>query len=351
MLSFSDILGQEPAIDTLVRAYRADRLAHGLIFAGPVGVGKATTAKALAALFLCQKPTLKEKGDAVGVSCGSCDSCRAIEVNSHPDYHVITRQLIRYHDKTGKSKGIDMSIEVIRKELVERAGLKASLGHGKVFVIEEADSMTTQAQNAMLKTLEEPADRTLIILLTDQPGALLPTIRSRCQMIRFAPLEESMVCSELEKRDVKKHDAADAAAVAEGSLGLALQWIGDGVIEQARDLSAQIDALLAGRVPEGLEGWFKRAADAYAEKQLEKDELGSKDQATREGLTLYLRLAASHLRRAMQSTSDPSKLDAICAGIDAIARAEQYLWANVSIPLLFQQLTLCWEREMAAQAG
>src|SRR5439155_23785955 len=112
------------------------------------------------------------------------------DAGNHPDYHVITKELIRYHDKTGKSKGIDLSIKVIRPELVDAAGRKAAMGRGKVFVIEQAELLNTQAQNAMLKTLEEPLGRTLIILLTDQPDVLLPTIRSRCQLLRFSPLPE-----------------------------------------------------------------------------------------------------------------------------------------------------------------
>ncbi len=349
MLGFSEILGQQGAIDTLVRAYRTDRLAHGLIFGGPVGVGKATTAKTLAGLFLCQKPKVTDQEGAT--PCGSCDSCAAMEGGAHPDYHVITRQLIRYHDKTGKSKGIDMSIEVIRNELVRAAGLKPALGNGKVFVVEEADSMTAQAQNAMLKTLEEPAGRALIILLSDQPGALLATIRSRCQLIRFAPLEDSLVRKELEKRGISKQDAADATVLAEGSLGLALQWLDEGVVKHARELTRELDALVAGQTPERLEGLFKQAAEGYAGKQIAKDELASKDQATRDGITVYLRLSALHFRRLMQSTMESSKIEEICEGIDAIAKAEKYLWANVNIPLVFQQLALSWERDLAARAS
>src|SRR5687768_9719511 len=153
MTSFSDIFGQDAALDRLRRAYAADRLPHGLIFAGPVGVGKGTTAAALAALVLCEKP----KGDA---PCGACGACRAFEAGAHPDYHVLTKELIRYHDKTGKSKGTTLSINVIRPELVEKASRKSVMGRGKVFVVEQAEFMEPPAQNAMLKTLEEPAGRT-----------------------------------------------------------------------------------------------------------------------------------------------------------------------------------------------
>ena len=84
--------------------------------------------------------------------------------SAHPDFHLITKELIRFHDKTGKSKGIDLSIQVIRHELIDPAGRKAVLGRAKVFVIHEADLMTAEAQNALLKTLEEPLGTTAIIL-------------------------------------------------------------------------------------------------------------------------------------------------------------------------------------------
>src|SRR5205085_3602337 len=131
------------------------------------------------------------------------------DAGNHPDFHVVTKELIRYHDKTGKSKGIDLSINVVRPEILEPAGRKAVMGRGKVFVIEQAELMNAQAQNALLKTLEEPAGRALIILLTDQPGALLSTIRSRCQTVRFAALDPAQVRKELERRGVDKSTAAD----------------------------------------------------------------------------------------------------------------------------------------------
>ena len=333
MQTFNDIFGQAPAIDWLRRAYRADRLPHGLIFAGPAGVGKATTARALAALFLCEKPS----GEA---PCSKCESCRVFEAGNHPDYHVITRELIRYHDQTGKSKAIDLSIKVILPELVEPAGRKAVMGRGKVFVIEQAERMNAAAQNAMLKTLEEPAGRALIVLLTDQPGALLPTIRSRCQTVRFGSLDEAAVRRELAKRGIDAATAADAARLAGGSLGVALKWVEDGVIGPALDLERRLDGLFTGAPLEDLPGWFKRSADAYAERQVERDKLGSKDAATREGIALYLRLAAEHVRRRLPATDDPEQLEQACAAIDVLARAEQYLDANVNVPLVFQQLAV-----------
>src|SRR3982751_999094 len=104
---FSNIFGQQAAIDWLQQAYLADRLPHGLIFAGPVGVGKATTAAALGALLLCENP----KNDD---SCGKCDSCRVLAAGNHPDFRVITKELIRQYDRSGTSKAVEFSIDVIR---------------------------------------------------------------------------------------------------------------------------------------------------------------------------------------------------------------------------------------------
>src|SRR5829696_1939954 len=107
MPTFEDILGQDDAIETISRAYASDRLPHGLIFAGPVGVGKATTARALATLFLCAKPTGVEP-------CGKCDSCNLMAAEpdpTHPDFHLVYRQLIRLEKE--KSKAIELPKEVI----------------------------------------------------------------------------------------------------------------------------------------------------------------------------------------------------------------------------------------------
>jgi len=342
-VNFSDILGQDSAIQALRDAHRAQRMPHAMLFAGPTGVGKATTARALAALWLCEKP----KADS---PCGKCESCKLFDSASHSDFHVIVKELIRYHDRTGKSKGIDLSINVIRPELLEKASQKPSMGRGRVFLIEQAELLSNDAANAMLKTLEEPpGQRTIIILLTDMPGLMLQTIRSRCRTIQFAPLTADLVKSELKKRKIDVGVAASAALYADGSLGLALKWIDDGVILAANDLTRQIDAITEGGAAPSLAEWFKKAADAYAAKQLERDELSSKDQATREGLAIYLKLSAQRFGRLLESTDDPETLECAASAIDAIVRAENYLDSNVNIALTFQQLAMTLERTFAAQ--
>ncbi len=331
--TWTDILGQDEAVNALRSAYAADRLPHGLIFGGPIGVGKAMTAGVLSRLFLCEQP----KGD---IACGKCESCRIFAAGNHPDFHVIAKELIRYHDKTGKSKGIELSINVIRPELIEPACRKPAMGRGKVFIIEQAEVMNAAAQNALLKTLEEPAGRTLIILLTDQPSLLLATVRSRARLVRFAALDRATVLRELAKRKIPPETAASAAKLAEGSLGLALKWIEDGVVEPAGQLIEQMDALLRGEAPSDLPGWLRKAAEDYAARQLERDELSSKEQATREGLNMYLMIAAEHLRKRLARDEDAELRDTLCDMIEAIAQSETYLDANVNVALALQQLSV-----------
>src|SRR5439155_10759505 len=250
MTTLQDIFGQTEALEALLRAYRNDHLPHAMIFAGRIGVGKATAARGLASLFLCETPRSDKP-------CGTCKSCVLMDAGNHPDFHTVYRQLIRLEKTEAKAR--DLTIDVIRDYLVGPANRTPVMGRGKVFVVEEADLMNPSAQNALLKTLEEPTKRTLLILITDQPDCLLPTIRSRCQIVRFASLDPKLVARELERCKIDKKTAADAAALAEGSLGLALRWIQDGVIAVARELIGHVDALLDGREIADLPDWFKKA--------------------------------------------------------------------------------------------
>ena len=315
---FSDILGQSVPLDRLRAALAHGRLPHGLLFVGPSGVGKFTAAVALAKVFLG----------------GTADVAHRIDANAHPDFHAVTRQLIRFHDKGGKSKAIAFSKEVVAEEIVRPAAHHSVEGAGKVFVIEEAETMNASAQNALLKTLEEPAGRTLLVLLTDQAEGLLPTIRSRCQTFRFAPLAAEQAVRVLEMRGVGTAEAEAAVTLAGGSPGRALRFIEDGVVRRAGELAG----LLSGKGD--LAAWMKESAEAYASKQFERDPLGSKDAFTRAGYTLYLSLAGDLLRRRLREGDDAERLERLCTKIDAVARADLYLSANANVALTMQQLAM-----------
>ena len=193
------------------------------------------------------------------------------------------------------------------------------MGVGKVFVISEAELMNSSAQNAMLKTLEEPGGRTLIVLLTDQPHALLSTIRSRAQLVRFAPLSPADAMRVLSSHAIEPTLAASAIALAGGSPGLALRWIADDVAMRSIAWHRLLDTADPQRGPGEIATFLKAASDAYAAKQLDRDPVGSEDGFRRDGLTVYFRLADDHLRTRLVADASPAELDRTCDQIERIA--------------------------------
>lgn len=344
MKTWNDIFDQPSAINLLRSALMADRLPHGLIFSGPLGVGKFTTAMVLAAAFLCEDRTGDEP-------CGRCESCRGVAAGSHPDLHIVTRELIRLYDSRGESKAIEFSATVVREEVVRKASLKSQRGVGKVFILREPERMNPTAQNSLLKTLEEPAGRTLMILPTDQPGLLLPTVTSRCQTVRFGVLSKSRVIEQLKTRGIDAPTAQNAARLSGNSLGVAIRWIDDGVITAALELERLLDAMLNGRAAPELGDRLKSSSEAYAKRLAERDPLGSVPGFTRDGLALMLGIAAEFVRAGLRTTIDPDQQERLCGIIDAIARAQMLIDGYVNTALLLQELALAFDGSSAASIG
>ena len=189
MSVFDRIRGQEPAVETLVRALRAGRVHHAYRFEGPPGVGKELAAFALAQSLVC------ERGGPVG--CGACSACqRAVRiaeedphVPQHPDVVLLGRGLYppaALGTATRETTGI--GVEQVRRLVLSRVGFSPHEGRALVFIVRDADDFTAQAGNALLKTLEEPSARTHFVLLTSRANRLLDTIRSRTLPVRFARL-------------------------------------------------------------------------------------------------------------------------------------------------------------------
>jgi DNA polymerase-3 subunit delta' len=213
--------------------------------------------------------------------------------------------------------------------------------------------MNAAAQNGILKTLEEPPgssdDRgTLIILLADQPESLLATIRSRCRVVNFAALPMEVITSGLLQRGISDRDAARAAEMSDGSLGEALSLIENEMIAPAGELWSRLDRLIDAKSSGGIDDigeFLKSAAENYGQKQIDKDELASKDASTRQGLAIYIRLASQRLRQRLEQmtaatgSDRAAPMERICRAIDAIAVTERYLDANVNVAVAMQQLS------------
>ena len=208
-MAFKDIKGQDRAIEFFSSSVNKQRLAHAYLFLGPKGLGKTLLAKNLAKFLNCENPI---KDEALFVDCcDACISCRKIDDSNHPDVRWI---------ESGRSKKI--SIDAIR--LAQKGiSLKSYEGKFKVLIILQADEMTGEAANSLLKTLEEPSANSLIILTCDSSDGLLPTIISRCQIIRFYPLSLERL-KEILTSDykIKSDEVHSFSAQAEGSIGRAL---------------------------------------------------------------------------------------------------------------------------------
>ncbi len=164
---------QEELWQGLIRRLRSGRLPHALLLTGIAGLGKRHFADSFSRAMLCDTP--REDGTA----CGRCRGCLLLDAGSHPDYLRVEPE------EEGKGIGIDPV-----RQLATFQSLKSQYGRQRVIQLQPADRLNTHAANALLKTLEEPAGNTVLILTTDRVTALLPTIRSRCQQVIFRPLSE-----------------------------------------------------------------------------------------------------------------------------------------------------------------
>jgi len=207
----------------LLKSMAEGRLSHAYVFSGPPGSGKLRTALALAQALLCKERTSPEAG---GRACGHCAECRKVEHGNHPD-------LIRI-----AAEGASIKIDQIR-DLQRSFAYRAESDRPRMYMIEEAEKMTIQAANSLLKFLEEPGAGIIAILLTDLPSALLPTIASRVQRITFAPTPPAVIAQELMREGVPEHLARPASQLAAG-LDAARQYAQSDWFAETRNVVIQL---------------------------------------------------------------------------------------------------------------
>jgi DNA polymerase-3 subunit delta' len=226
-MPFRNIVGHRHLLDLVATAAMRASLPPSLIFAGPDGVGKRAAAVALAALVNCPTP-VRANDSSSADACGICASCIRIARLVHADVLIVEP------GDTGVIK-----VDQVR-EVVERTGYRPFEGRRRVVIIDEADAMLSEAQNALLKTLEEPPSASMFVLVTARPDELLPTVRSRCQCLRFGRLSAGDIAAMLiASHDYLPADAHAAASAADGSIGLALDG-GSAALVEAREAANDV---------------------------------------------------------------------------------------------------------------
>lgn len=206
MFSFSEIVGHEQIKEHMQAAIRDKKPFHAYLFQGEEGVGKEALARTFAAGLQCQS-------ESADKPCKECVSCRQMESGNQPDVIWVTRE---------KSS---LGVDEIREQLCNTMDIKPFSSPYKIYLVPEAEKMTEAAQNALLKTIEEPPEYGIVILMTSNISALLPTIQSRCLTMEFRPLSTAVVESYVKEHcQVPDYQARASAAFAQGNLGKAMRY-------------------------------------------------------------------------------------------------------------------------------
>ena len=318
-MPFRDVIGHQRLVGLLARSVRSDSLPPSLIFAGPSGVGKRLTAIATAQALNCPTLLVEDAGgdgallspeaeslrsrprtsealrasgggaprELIFDACGRCATCTRIARGAHADVILV---------EPGDSGSI--KTEPVR-EVIDRSGYRPFEGRRRVVIIDGADALVPAAQNALLKTLEEPPPSSMFLLVTSRADALLPTVLSRCPRLRFRPLSPPDIVAALVKRGKSDQEARAIAASCDGSLGRALQMSADELVEARAAAQQVLRGAAASDDP-------RRRLDTA--KDLLSNSVGGA--ADREQLASHLRAMASLLRdiELLSAGADPSTL-------------------------------------------
>ncbi len=219
MREFQDIIGNEDVKDYFIKALTKDHLSHSYIFEGPYGVGKKTFARKLAKAILCEN---RDEDKA----CHRCQSCHMVEAGTHPDIITI--------EKDTKVTKVDN----IRENIVREMEIKPYQSNHKIIIVNAADTINIQGQNAMLKTIEEPPKYGIIILVCENLASMLPTIKSRCITVRFNSLSKERMNEYLQGKGIGEAERQVYAKLSEGSIGVINDILQDETYIELRKQSA-----------------------------------------------------------------------------------------------------------------
>ena len=334
-------IGHEKALNILRRGLQGRQLSHGYLLVGPPQVGKMTLALDLARALNCEA----DGGEAVE-PCGDCGQCRRLSDALHADLHVVGVGSEASQDRSAR---VTIGIDQVR-EIQRMVGLKPYEGRYRVFIFDGAEHLSDEAANSLLKTLEEPPQQVVLLLLTADWGALLPTIVSRCHQLELRPLPVARVAHELERRfQIDAARADEIGRLSGGRIGWAFNAATDPeILERRSERLAAFESAVQG----GLEARFSYAAELAPGFAVNRE-------AARRELALWLEwwrdvmvlkesgreLVTNLSRIETLETVARSLSSAVVAGtMQAIQRAADHLERNVNTRLALEELMLALPR-------
>ena len=325
MRRFSDIVGQEQLREHLENAVRMNKVSHAYIINGERNAGKEFIARTFAMALQCE--------DRQGVEpCQECHSCKQAKSGNHPDIIFVT------HEKPGT-----IGVDDIRKQINGDVAIKPYSGPKKIYIVREGEKMTVQAQNALLKTLEEPPEYAVILILTDNVNALLPTILSRCVVLNMKPVKDARIKEYLmENMEIPDYKANICVAFARGNVGkarlLANSEEFDKVKEEALTLLKYIGEMELHEIVAAIRkiNEYKFDVNDYMDilSIWYRDVLLFK--ATHDVNNLIFREEIQSIRKV----ADKSTYEGIERIIDALQKSKQRMNANVNFDLTMELLLL-----------
>ncbi|MCI8978930.1 MAG: DNA polymerase III subunit delta' [Lachnospiraceae bacterium] len=325
MRRFADIVGQEQLREHLENAVRMGKVSHAYIINGERNAGKEFIAKTFAMAVQCENRQDAEP-------CGECHSCKQALSGNHPDIIFIT------HEKPGT-----IGVDDIRRQINGDVAIKPYSGLKKIYIVSEGEKMTVQAQNALLKTLEEPPEYAVILILTDNVNTLLPTILSRCVVLNMKPVRDAQIKEYLmENMGIPDYKADICVAFARGNVGkarlLANSEEFDKVKEEAITLLKYIGEMELHEIVSAIKkiNEYKFDVNDYMDilSIWYRDVLLFK--ATHDVNHLIFREEIQSIRKV----ADKSTYEGIERIIDALEKSKQRLNANVNFELTMELLLL-----------
>ena len=251
-MKFPEVIGQEDVKRHLQSSLAFGKISHAYLISGEAGMGKLKLAQAFAKALLCE-----ENGEHGTEGCGKCHSCKQIEHHNHPDVHYVTHE-----------KPTHISVDEAREQIVHDVAIRPYQSRYKVYLIPDAEILRIEAQNAILKTIEEPPDYAIILLLAKNEESLLQTIRSRCVKLQLRAVSDSVLRQHLTKEyRIPDYQVASILAFAQGNPGRAEDFA---TSDEFRGRRQWISNLLS-RLPEQEPYEWQEAVSELAEK---KQELG-----------------------------------------------------------------------------
>lgn len=320
------IVGHDAVVDRFRQTLASGRLASTYLFVGPSGIGKRRFALELAHSLICT-----ESPETALEPCGVCESCRLFAAGSHPDLEVVGLP----PDKSALPISLFIGDDEHRNQegLCHRISLKPYYGRRRIAIVDDADHFSIPSANCLLKTLEEPPPSALLILLGTSPSRQLPTIRSRSQVVRFAPLDRAEIIRILLETGAiaDPQQAARAAEFCEGSVERALQMADPALSDFRRELLRELTSPVLESVR------LARMIQPFV------DEAGKEASQRRERLRIVMGFAVDYFRTQFREPGEMPP-DAIIHALDVCLSSLEYVDRNANLATVVQY----WCEELAA---